>query len=420
MDKKNIILYLFSFTFFFIFSIYLYKYLTNVSNEYYYIFYLIISFTLFLIFLSFTFFPEKFKLYVLIFTISSVISIYSFELFFQIKVAHFDYNQNRNISKLKYYENLNKNNDYTVSIELKAIYNNKILPLAGISNMKTIHCNENGYFSEYISDRYGFNNPDDEWDKDEIEYLVVGDSFGHGNCVNRPYDISSVLRNISQKSVINLSYQGKGTLSYYASLREYFPKGKVNKILMIHYENDINDLNYEIKNNILRNYITNLNFTQNLKKKQKPINDLNKKIIENAIKEKKKDTYTFYRFHLDQFFKLYGVRAILHNILKIKKNKDFSQFKKLMILTKKLAEDNNAKLYFIILDGYDRYKYNLVSNDDNIKKIINELNIPLIDTYEEIFKKELNPLIFFPQQKKGHHNVEGYKTIAEKIYKLTN
>ena len=41
----------------------------------------------------------------------------------------------------------------------------EIFPLSGASNSMTVHCNENGYFSTYLSDRYGFNNPDKEWDK---------------------------------------------------------------------------------------------------------------------------------------------------------------------------------------------------------------------------------------------------------------
>ena len=36
---------------------------------------------------------------------------------------------------------------------------------------KTILCNENGEYSMYKSDRYGFNNNDLEWDKNQIEYL---------------------------------------------------------------------------------------------------------------------------------------------------------------------------------------------------------------------------------------------------------
>ena len=41
----------------------------------------------------------------------------------------------------------------------------ELFPLSGISNSKTIHCNESGYYSIYKSDRYGFNNPDYDWDK---------------------------------------------------------------------------------------------------------------------------------------------------------------------------------------------------------------------------------------------------------------
>ena len=44
-------------------------------------------------------------------------------------------------------------------------YNKEIYPLAGISNSETINCNENGEYSYFTSDRFGFNNPDTEWDK---------------------------------------------------------------------------------------------------------------------------------------------------------------------------------------------------------------------------------------------------------------
>ena len=63
--------------------------------------------------------------------------------------------------------------------------------------------------------------PDNQWDEREIEYLLVGDSFALGQCVNRPNDISSVLRTLSNKSVLNLAYDGNGPLIEYATLREY-------------------------------------------------------------------------------------------------------------------------------------------------------------------------------------------------------
>ena len=70
----------------------------------------------------------------------------------------------------------------------------EIFPVSGISKTKTLYCNENGYWFDYLSDRYGFNNPDDEWNNDKVDFLLIGDSLTMGACVNRPYDISSVLR----------------------------------------------------------------------------------------------------------------------------------------------------------------------------------------------------------------------------------
>ena len=43
--------------------------------------------------------------------------------------------------------------------------NNVLIPLSGVSKAETLYCKENGYYSIYDSDRYGFNNPDYEWDK---------------------------------------------------------------------------------------------------------------------------------------------------------------------------------------------------------------------------------------------------------------
>ena len=44
-------------------------------------------------------------------------------------------------------------------------------------------CNENGYYAIYKSDRYGFRNDDENWNKLNLEYVVVGDSYGIGECV---------------------------------------------------------------------------------------------------------------------------------------------------------------------------------------------------------------------------------------------
>lgn len=325
------------------------------------------------------------------------------------------------------YNDLKKiNNEIVLTVAPHIYYNdNKLHPLSGISNSETINCNENGYYSIYKSDRYGFNNPDEEWDKNEIQYLLVGDSFTQGHCVNRPNDIGSILRILSNKSVLNLGYGGNGPLIEYALLREYL-NSNVNKVLWLYSEgNDLTNLAKSKKNKVLINYLNDLNFSQNLKFRQNEINDLAIDKIETQKKRKKESD----NLKFSQFIKIYNLRNIvLHAKPPVvePESATLEEFKKIIDLADRLVKKNNSKLYFVYLPVYGRFntdvqdmKYINKKYYDVIKKIVIELNIPFIDISKEVFEKEENPLIFFPFESRGHYNIEGYKKVTEAIYKNT-
>ena len=42
----------------------------------------------------------------------------------------------------------------------------------------------------YFSDRYGFNNPDSEWDSPKTDWAILGDSIAAGACVASGEEIS--------------------------------------------------------------------------------------------------------------------------------------------------------------------------------------------------------------------------------------
>ncbi|MDB3858007.1 hypothetical protein N9305_01250 [Pelagibacteraceae bacterium] len=410
--------------------------LNGSERNYYFTYYLI---SLILIFFSIiTFFiSQKIKEYLIISSISLVVSLYLFEgyLIFkeQFSKEHFLKEQ---LSKKQLYEKKEgkkwdgrtkfeiyndlkkKNNEIVVTIPpyLNTGKKYKMFALSGISNSETIYCNENGYYSIYQSDRYGFNNPDDEWDEKEIEYLLVGDSYTHGACINRPSDIGSVLRILSNKSVLNLGYAGNGPLIEYASLREYM-NTKVKKVLWIYYEgNDFKNLIDEKNNNILTNYLNDLTFTQNLKLKQ---NEINSQAV-NYMAEKERETF---KFKLLKFIKIYNTRILILTAQAQASAPPAAEFRKILELTKDLLNKNNSKLYFVYLPEYNRYKIKYDNNNYNlVKKIVTELNIPFIDIHKAVFEKEKNPLKFFPFvviERSGHYNVEGYKKVAETIYKFS-
>ena len=394
--------------------------------QYYVFFSLIIIFSLITFFLN-----EKLREYLIISVISIIFSIYIFEIYLifnskfdkkqkieLLETAQINYEKKtgRKYDKRTKYEVYNelKKIDDTIQVTIPPTSNLKknfpLFPLSGISNSKTIFCNENGYYVFYESDRFGFRNPDKEWDRDTIEYLLIGDSYTHGACVNEPDDIASVLRKLSNESVLNLGYSSNGPLIEYAILREYLPQN-VKKIVWIYFEsNDLNDLSREIQSETLKKYLNNLNFTQNLKLKQKIIDEILSKNVK-ISKEKKKNKSI--RQDLIKFVKLEKTIDLF-----VQPNLPKSDLKKILELVKDLALKNNSELFFVFLPSYNRYIDNHFDNKnyDFVKKTVNDLDIEFIDIDQEVFKKVKNPLKFYPFELQYHFNEYGYKSVAETIY----
>ena len=374
--------------------------------------------------------------------LSIIFSLYLFEAFLNLS------NDSRKYKKIKkiYFEKTGKNydertmseiygdlkkldEDYVVSVFPSTLLDLKkeIQPLSGISNKKTIHCNENGYYSIYMSDRFGFNNPDDEWKQTEIEYLLVGDSFTHGACVNRPNDISSVLRNLSGKSVLNLGYGGNGPLIQYETLREYLKPG-IKNILWLYFEgNDLIDLKSEIKNDILMQYLKTTNFKQNLRINQAKIDEINtsrisKSFFDTNFRLIKKDDQIKYK--ILKFIRLDKTKKIIIQYLsnqKIKNEKPIKEFSKIIKKTNDLAIANNSKLYFVFLPDFQRYKFKKRKNENKIiKEFLKKLDINYIDVDKEVFQNEDNKLGLFPFEFEAHYTIEGYYKVATSIHEIVS
>ena len=89
------------------------------------------------------------------------------------KIYNAEYD-NRSVAKI-YLDEKEQNKDISKVVPPKEFYleeNMSVYPLSGKSNVETIYCNEIGYYSRYKSDRYGFNNPDIEWDKKKNKFCI--------------------------------------------------------------------------------------------------------------------------------------------------------------------------------------------------------------------------------------------------------
>ena len=156
------------------------------KRDYYKIYYFVSIIGLIFSLISFLI-KKKIKLYISIIFISFAFSLYLFEYFLNIK-------QDLLIAKKEklYFEKTGKKIDKRNRVEIfnsiklqdknikivaspqYYLYKKKleIFPLSGYSSSKTVNCKENGYYSIFKSDRYGYNNPDEAKLNIFIQYLL--------------------------------------------------------------------------------------------------------------------------------------------------------------------------------------------------------------------------------------------------------
>jgi len=395
---------------------------------------------------------KTFLTYAKIITLSIILSIYLFQIFLTIKysgtlgeiskkIKLYKDNTGKEYdrrTKFEVYNDLKKKNDDITVIMSPSFgleyfgqqhLKDNLFPLSGFSNKETINCNENGYYSIFLSDRFGFNNPDDEWDSEKIEFLLVGDSFTMGSCVNRPNDIASNLRLMSNKGALNLGYVANGPLFQYATLREYLDKN-VKNIIWLYYENDIFNLDRDLKSKILLNYLKDENFSQNLKFKQNLIDNSLKVFLNKVealeakkqLKDKKEKNSIIYK--IEKFITLKNIRELFldrylksYNIQK----KIRPEFEEILYKSKELSDKNNSNFYFVFLPSYERYAHGYDKEEilyNQIKTIVNKLNIKFIDIHKEFLTEKKDQLKYFPFQTSGHYNIDGYKEVSKIIYEF--
>ena len=452
------------------------EFIHNGDVRAYYVKYYIIS----LIFISFsiyTFFisrETKNKLLLLIFSV--YISFISIEI-----ILFYTFQKNYHES-LKYVY-LKKQNPETYLKIYPSFFvrkhNLSFLPLSGMSNKQIVVCKEMKNVSTFNSDRYGFNNPDKEWDKDIVEMFMIGDSFLHGNCVDENDTIGSNFRKLSKKnnnnefSIINTGQPASGPLVQFAILREYLPKNKnIKKLIWFYYEqNDLQNFERELKNPILLKYFNNQDFSQNLlelnKKKDMIVKKYHDERVENI------EHYIFKSFGMTlglrgliiNIIKLSNIRRLTienYNFTNLKKNKNefnkniypkkpkleefefkanenlLLKFKKIASEIKKIANEKNIETYFVYIPSLYRIDNNMnpkfvdkIKNEDysvsdnifeysTVKNIINNLGFKIIDLNSDFFSKQKNPRKFFTRSYRSHFTVDGYKEISMFIYDNVN
>lgn len=401
----------------------------NTFEKYYYV-----SIFLLLFFSIVYFLREELQAKLIMISISLVIGLYAVELFLNFSQKSLDHNiansLNVTFDKRTKLETINDFRDQGVNAVPLVTpsdlldFDENFLPLGGISNKTTVGINETGTRMIYLSDRYGFNNPDSEWNHEEIEWLLTGDSFAEGVAVNPGEDIASQIRLITKNSVLNLGRSSNGPLMELAVLLEYGEKIKPKKVLWLYYEgNDLkSDFYRDNQNYLLMHYLED-DFSQNLIKRQEEIDKRLEIFVEKAIEREK----NLNLLNKTSWIRLVKIRTLFRNfsVQQYEINPKNQLFIEILSKAKNTVEEWGGEIYFVYLPMHQRYKEKSISHNDYMKKdevinLVQSLGIKLIDIHKEVFANDKDPFDLFSLRIARHYNSRGYARVARSIVSIVN
>ena len=311
-----------------------------------------------------------------------------------------------------------------------------LLPLSGYKNSMIILClDEFNKPVYYYSDNNGFNNQNKYIEND---LLLLGDSYVQGMCVNTKDNLNSQFTKLNYKTT-SLGVGGNGPLTELATFQEYENQLKYKKlILFITASNDFLDLSKEIKSEILKNYLREKNFKQNIYSED---NEIKKKNILDSYFKKKQDRF------LNDFFSIYHfnlkkIGNLIEKILKkeniqdnkfmyLKNNSLDDQFLKILSKFIAMTKDRN-KDFFVVFNSVNpdilypntknEFELNNLLLEKKVPKIKNFLNKEgvsffdfnkyLLDNYD---KKDVSKLFKKIDNKWDHYTEKGFLELAEQI-----
>jgi len=294
-----------------------------------------------------------------------------------------------------------------------------VFPLAGVSRAVTVLCNENGHYVTYTSDEHGFRNPQGLWGQGHpLNTAVMGDSFANGGCVQDGEELASHVRK-RFPATINLGIGGTGPLIQLAIMREYLPYLRPRLVLWFYYENDLGDLETELGNSFLRQYLD-PRFSQDLIHRQGEVDSYLTDLIEDHLR----------RSHARPPAKQSpAARALLLARVRRLMASPFERppapapviaetYAQIVGIANKLVTTQGGKLHLIYLPDWVRM--NRSADDPHYRQKERVLaaaaqsKLPVIDVHAT-FRAYPAPASRFFEYPGSHYNARGYQVAAEYV-----
>lgn len=113
-----------------------------------------------------------------------------------------------------------------------------VAPLAPQPNARIAYCDEGYGLVRYQSDRFGFRNDDQVWNRASTDVVLIGDSFVHGACQNERDTLAGKLQSEVPGPILNLGTAGNGPIHYAAIAKTFLPAVQPRRAVMVFFAND--------------------------------------------------------------------------------------------------------------------------------------------------------------------------------------
>ncbi|CUJ69292.1 Uncharacterised protein [Achromobacter sp. 2789STDY5608633] len=113
-----------------------------------------------------------------------------------------------------------------------------VAPLAPQPNARIAYCDEGYGLVRYQSDRFGFRNDDQAWNRASPAVVLIGDSFVHGACQDERSALAGQLQTKVDGVVLNLGTAGNGPIHYAAIAKTFLPAIHPRHAVMVFFAND--------------------------------------------------------------------------------------------------------------------------------------------------------------------------------------
>ncbi|MEC9292909.1 MAG: hypothetical protein VYC65_01345 [Chloroflexota bacterium] len=313
----------------------------------------------------------------------------------------------------------------------------KTVPIASLASTPVLITNELGTYPIWMTDRYGFNNPDSVWDDISLfDSIIIGDSFAAGQSVEQGQEIAAQLRKLDHKS-LNLASIGAGPLNALAQLREYGSSISTNYVFWVFYHgNDFADLNHELNHPVISRYLD-PTFSQNLRANSAIIDPVYREYATKVLTTFGKTRngagcaefkpVTGLRRRIGGFISLVTLKNSVARIVDNMRTSpiisgNISEFSFIATLIDNEARQNGAQLVFVFMPQYfDLPKYfephemgDPLISKDRVFGTITSLGIPIIDMQKTI-NAHSDPASFYPLRIWGHMSPFGYQQVASEL-----